>query len=644
MSLSAPMRAIVDDLLIRPRYVRPHLLLDVLIEVMSLPSDAALSRKLRVSMNAIYKHRSGERAIGSQMLMRMHEASGIPLQELRALMVETELSALAWEKSDKPRRRSSATPHRLLDAVIEKMNLESNAALARMLEVAPSVIGKWRNGKQPIGRRTLSRLQKATAIPIQELHALLTEMNLPIPTVSPKKKAVKPHRHVTPHRLLDAVIEKMHLKNDTALVKLLAVNGATISRLRHRKMPIGPSMLTRIHEKANIPIRELHVLLVEMNLPIPTVSSKEKSVKPHRHVTPHRLLDAVIEKMHLESDAALARMLEVAPTVISKRRNGKVPIGRSILSRLHKATAIPMQELHTLLAEMNLPIPAVSPKKKADKPRRRSATPHRLLDAVIEKVHLKNDTALVKLLAINGTAISNLRHRKMPISPAMLTRMHEKAAIPIRELHALLVEMNLPIPTVSPKEEPVKPHRLLDAVIEKMHLKNDSALAKLLATDRAAISKLRHRKMPIGPAMLLRMHEKADIPIRELLTLLAEMNLPIPIAHTVAPRKKVGRQRNHAHSNQAKPHRLLDAVIEKMHLKNDAALARILGVTPPTISKLRYGRIPMRASMLIRIHEATDIPMRELRALIPDDASGHDHGNAIAAANRTRESTTYAPT
>jgi hypothetical protein len=66
------------------------------------------------------------------------------------------------------------------------------------------------------------------------------------------------------------------------------------------------------------------------------------------------------------------------------------------------------------------------------------------------------------------------------------------------------------------------------------------------------------------------------------------------------------------------PNRLLDALIEKMKLKNDAALSRLLEVAPPVISKIRHRRLPVGASLLIRMHEATDMSIRELRDLMGD--------------------------
>ena len=66
------------------------------------------------------------------------------------------------------------------------------------------------------------------------------------------------------------------------------------------------------------------------------------------------------------------------------------------------------------------------------------------------------------------------------------------------------------------------------------------------------------------------------------------------------------------------PNHLLDALIEKMSLKNDAALSRALEVAPPVISKIRHRRLPVGASLLIRMHEVTDLSIRELRDLMGD--------------------------
>src|ERR1700710_807540 len=66
------------------------------------------------------------------------------------------------------------------------------------------------------------------------------------------------------------------------------------------------------------------------------------------------------------------------------------------------------------------------------------------------------------------------------------------------------------------------------------------------------------------------------------------------------------------------PNHLLDVMLDKLKLKNDAALSRMLEVAPPVISKIRHRRLPVGASMLIRLHEVSDLTIRELRVLMGD--------------------------
>jgi hypothetical protein len=85
----------------------------------------------------------------------------------------------------------------------------------------------------------------------------------------------------------------------------------------------------------------------------------------------------------------------------------------------------------------------------------------------------------------------------------------------------------------------------------------------------------------------------------------------------------------HHHTHHAQPHalssqesynpnRLLDTLRERMKLKNDAALSRALEVAPPVISKIRHRTLPVGASLLIRMHEVTEMSIRELRDLMGD--------------------------
>lgn len=66
------------------------------------------------------------------------------------------------------------------------------------------------------------------------------------------------------------------------------------------------------------------------------------------------------------------------------------------------------------------------------------------------------------------------------------------------------------------------------------------------------------------------------------------------------------------------PGRLLDTLTDKLILKSDAALARTLGVSAPNLSKVRSGRVPVSATLLIRMHEMCGLDIAELRTLMGD--------------------------
>lgn len=69
------------------------------------------------------------------------------------------------------------------------------------------------------------------------------------------------------------------------------------------------------------------------------------------------------------------------------------------------------------------------------------------------------------------------------------------------------------------------------------------------------------------------------------------------------------------------PNMLLDQLLEHLSLKNDAALSRVLEVAPPVISKIRHGKLPVGASLLLRMHEVSGMSIRDLRSLMGDRRS-----------------------
>ena len=63
-----------------------------------------------------------------------------------------------------------------------------------------------------------------------------------------------------------------------------------------------------------------------------------------------KLFDRIIDDNNLKNDAALARYLEVNPPVISKIRNGKLPVGDSLKINIHKRTGRSIAMIEELIA------------------------------------------------------------------------------------------------------------------------------------------------------------------------------------------------------------------------------------------------------------------------------------------------------
>jgi hypothetical protein len=66
------------------------------------------------------------------------------------------------------------------------------------------------------------------------------------------------------------------------------------------------------------------------------------------------------------------------------------------------------------------------------------------------------------------------------------------------------------------------------------------------------------------------------------------------------------------------PNRLLDTVNGNLRLRFDAALARKLEVCPAVISNIRKKRLPIGATLLLKLHYLTDLTIRDLKFLMGD--------------------------
>jgi len=66
------------------------------------------------------------------------------------------------------------------------------------------------------------------------------------------------------------------------------------------------------------------------------------------------------------------------------------------------------------------------------------------------------------------------------------------------------------------------PAHLIDALVQKLEISNDKELAELLGVSPSTISKIRTRKNPISPAVLVRIHELTDVAIADIRAIIGE--------------------------------------------------------------------------------------------------------------------------
>ncbi|MFZ6843583.1 hypothetical protein [Undibacterium sp. RuTC16W] len=67
--------------------------------------------------------------------------------------------------------------------------------------------------------------------------------------------------HYDPDNLLDTLIHQLHFKNDAALSRALEVAPPVISKIRHRRLSVGASLLIRMHEISDYSIKDLRAFM-----------------------------------------------------------------------------------------------------------------------------------------------------------------------------------------------------------------------------------------------------------------------------------------------------------------------------------------------------------------------------------------------
>jgi hypothetical protein len=75
---------------------------------------------------------------------------------------------------------------------------------------------------------------------------------------------------------------------------------------------------------------------------------------------------------------------------------------------------------------------------------------------------------------------------------------------------------------------------------------------------------------------------------------------------------------NRSEDEMADAHALLDFLIKEYGLKNDAALSRALGVSPPAISKIRSRAMGVSGDIKILIYKQTGLSIEDIESFLEE--------------------------
>lgn len=78
------------------------------------------------------------------------------------------------------------------------------------------------------------------------------------------------------------------------------------------------------------------------------------------------------------------------------------------------------------------------------------------------------------------------------------------------------------------------PNRLLDKLKELLNLDSDVALSNVLEVPPPLISQIRHRGYPIGPSILIRMHDVSMLSVRELRDIMGDRRKKVRSSYDAA--------------------------------------------------------------------------------------------------------------
>ena len=70
--------------------------------------------------------------------------------------------------------------------------------------------------------------------------------------------------------------------------------------------------------------------------------------------------------------------------------------------------------------------------------------------------------------------------------------------------------------------------------------------------------------------------------------------------------------------SQYTPELFIEGLMRRLGAKTRSALARAVGISPSIVSKIWHRRLAVSSEILLQVHDATGIPIRELRRMMGD--------------------------
>jgi hypothetical protein len=64
-----------------------------------------------------------------------------------------------------------------------------------------------------------------------------------------------------PNHFIDELAARLRAKNDAALCRMLGVEPPLVSKIRHKRLPIGAPLLIRVHEVTGLGIDDLRQMM-----------------------------------------------------------------------------------------------------------------------------------------------------------------------------------------------------------------------------------------------------------------------------------------------------------------------------------------------------------------------------------------------